>query len=482
MTSSVLLPGFDGTELPDWLERRLRDGLGGVCLFGMNIASREQLRELTSAIYAVNPHAVIAIDEEGGDVTRLYQREGSPFPGNAVLGRLADAALTERVGAQVGWELRQAGVGLALAPDADVNSNPDNPVIGIRSFGTDPAAVAEHAAAWTRGIEATGVASCAKHFPGHGDTSQDSHHALPVVEADGETLAQRELVPFKAAIAAGARTIMSSHIVVPALDDVPATFSRRILGDLLRGELGFDGVIVSDALDMAGASADRGIPAAAVSALAAGVDLLCIGTSNTDEQLGEILGAIDAAIGDGSLPSEAVESAAARVRSLGRELAREREEVAIPGDLVPGAVPGLSRAQVRGAFHVSDAARDLLSRLHGRPVAWVAIETAPNMAVGTAPWGPFSAGVNPASVITPDSELPPPRAGELTVVVGKDLHRHAFAGAATAELKARGEVLVVDMGWPLPDCAGVDIATFGASRLVGAALLDLIGRDSCGSE
>ena len=173
MTSTVLLPGFDGTELPDWLERRLRAGLGGVCLFGMNISSLEQLRGLTSAIYAANPAAIIAIDEEGGDVTRLYQREGSPFPGNAVLGRLADAALTERVGAQVGWELRVAGVGLALAPDADINSNPNNPVIGIRSFGTDPHQVAEHVAAWTRGIEATGVASCAKHFPGHGDTAQD---------------------------------------------------------------------------------------------------------------------------------------------------------------------------------------------------------------------------------------------------------------------------------------------------------------------
>ena len=118
MSLAVLLPGFDGTTLPGWLEQRLRDGLGGVCLFGMNITSRSQLEELTAAILEANPHAIIAIDEEGGDVSRLYQAVGSPFPGNAVLGRLDDAALTERTGAQVGWELRDVGVGLALAPDA----------------------------------------------------------------------------------------------------------------------------------------------------------------------------------------------------------------------------------------------------------------------------------------------------------------------------------------------------------------------------
>ena len=143
-------------------------------------------------------------------------------------------------------------------------------------------------AAWTEGLQSTGVAACAKHFPGHGDTSQDSHVALPVVDADEATLRERELVPFRAAIAAGTRTIMTSHIVVPALDpEHPATFSTRILTGLLREELGFDGVIVTDALDMAGASGGRGIPAAAVAALAAGADLLCIGTRNTDAQIGD---------------------------------------------------------------------------------------------------------------------------------------------------------------------------------------------------
>ena len=485
MSLAVLLPGFVGTELPSWLEDRLRDGLGGVCLFGMNISSPEQLRELTSAIYAANPHAVIAIDEEGGDVTRLYQAQGSPFPGNAVLGRLDDVALTERTGAQVGSELRDAGVGLALAPDADVNSNPLNPVIGVRSFGDEPELVARHVAAWTKGIEATGVASCAKHFPGHGDTSADSHHALPVIRVSASTLGGRELVPFRAAIDAGASTVMTSHIMVPALDpEQPATFSRRILTTVLRGELGFEGVIVTDALDMAGASATRGIPGAAVAALAAGADLLCIGTRNTDTQLAAILAAIDAAVSDGTLPSDSVETAAARVRSLGAELALARARIAVPCDLTQGEIPGLSRQDVARAFHVSDAARALFSSSPGRPLAWVALESEPNMAVGQAPWGAFAAGAVPSASLREgeDTATLSIASGALVVAVGKDLHRHPFMREAIAALGDGNDVLVVDMGWPAPGFSGVDIATFGASRLVGEALIDLIGCDSCASE
>ena len=265
---------------------RLRDGLGGVCLFGPNIESAEQLRALNATLRAANPDAVIAIDEEGGDVTRLFYDRGAPFPGNAVLGRIDDVELTRRVAAAVGAALVATGCTLTFAPDVDVNSNPDNPVIGVRSFGADAELVARHTAAWVDGLQQTGVAASAKHFPGHGDTATDSHLALPVVDLPVETLRARELVPFRAAIAAGSRTIMTSHILLPQLDaEHPATFSARILQGLLRGELGFDGVIVTDALDMAGASGVHGIPEAAVRALAAGCDLLCIGTDNTDDQL-----------------------------------------------------------------------------------------------------------------------------------------------------------------------------------------------------
>ena len=160
-----------------------------------------------------------------------------------------------------------------LAPVADVNSNPLNPVIGVRSFGAEPALVGRHVAAYIRGLQAAGVAAVTKHFPGHGDTSADSHHELPTVTVDADTLERRELVPFDAAVAAGTLGVMTSHILVPALDDQqPATFSAPLLSRLRRRS-GFSGVIVSDALDMAGASGGRDIAEAAVLALTAGVDL-----------------------------------------------------------------------------------------------------------------------------------------------------------------------------------------------------------------
>ena len=179
----VLLPGFTGTTLPDDYRALFEQGLGGICYFVSNTADGpEALAALSRAITEANPHAVIAVDEEGGDVSRLHTREPSPVLGAAALGAVDDPALTEEVGRWVGTELAAVGVTLDLAPDADVNSDPDNPVIGTRSFGRDAERVATHVAAWTRGLQSTGVAACAKHFPGHGDTATDSHLALPRID------------------------------------------------------------------------------------------------------------------------------------------------------------------------------------------------------------------------------------------------------------------------------------------------------------
>lgn len=505
--AATLLPGFVGTTLPAWLEERLRGGLGGVCLFGQNIATAEQLRALTDAIYAANPDAVIAIDEEGGDVTRLYYGSGSPYPGNAILGRLGDADYTERVAHRVGQELRRAGVNLDFAPDIDINSNPDNPVIGVRSFGSTPEVVAEHGAAWTRGLQSAGVAVAAKHFPGHGDTGTDSHLELPVVDLSPQQLRERELVPFRAVIGAGARAVMTSHILLPQLDAVlPATLSPAIIEGMLRGELGFEGVVVSDALDMQGASGERGIPEAAVLALAAGCDLLCIGTENTDEELAAIERAIADAVAADRLPAARVSTAAARVRTLARSLAPAPPTVEsansahdTPAERPKFADSTAGRSQVRAAdvaaaeraFDVSEQAWEWLRENGGGRYSVVRIDTVANIAVGTAPWGPFSEveadpGTpwaaaftgNPAVVFTendhPDLVL---AAQSPVLVIGKDNHRHAFARAAIDRLRAERErVLVVDMGWPSDDRAYADIATFGASRLVGRALLELLGR------
>lgn len=474
---ATLMPGFEGTTLPVWLETKLRDGLGGVCLFATNVESPEQLRALTTSILAANPRAVISIDEEGGDVSRLYQRDGSPFPGNAVLGRLDDLSLTHAVGERVGRELRAVGVNLTLAPDVDINSNALNPVIGVRSFGADADLVSRQGAAWTRGVQSVGVAGNAKHFPGHGDTSQDSHVALPTVDADLDTLRVRELAPFAAAIDASVASIMTSHIVVPALDpDQPATFSRRILTDVLRGELGFDGVIVTDALDMVGASGEIGIPAAAVRALGAGCDLLCLGTANTDEQIDAIVAAIDGAVSRGELDAERVADAASRISVMISDLDSHAADAGSANLATAGlGEPPVSIAAVRRALHLSPRARERIAgaRDAATPLYWVRLEPAANIAVGASPWGPFAAGVVPDQTLRPDGELDLqslPR-DAVVVIVGKDNHRHAWIREAINSCRGL-EPVVVDMGWPDLAEPYADIATFGASRLVGAALIE----------
>jgi beta-N-acetylhexosaminidase len=507
--ATTLLPGFVGTTVPDALRRRLLAGLGGVCVFGGNVESTEQLLALDEDILAANPLAVIAIDEEGGDVTRLNYADGSPYPGNAVLGRLDDEALTELVGRDVGFALRRAACTLDFAPDVDVNSNPDNPVIGVRSFGADASLAARHSRAWTSGLQSAGVAACAKHFPGHGDTALDSHLALPVIDRSLDELRERELVPFRAAIAAGTRTIMTSHIVLPQVDPgVPATFSTRILQGLLRDELGFDGVIVTDALDMKGASGETGIPEAAVRAIAAGCDLLCIGSETPDDVLEAIIAAVGEAIDAGRLSADRVADAASRVRALAAELAESRTAIPVP-DAAAKEFP-VPVTRIRDAFDVNESALAALRATDQdgeTPFAVVRIETAANIAVGIAPWGPFAQAAarpqeadsiawarHPQVVVSErdaaDGELAA-RIEEIlgqgaqsqgVIVIGKALHRYGFAREVVDRLRPVRTTLAVDMGWPSDDRAYADVATFGASRSVGSALLALLDGDAAVEE
>lgn len=207
---------------------------------------------------------------------------------------------------------------LNWAPSADVNSNPSNPVIGVRSFGADTALVARHTAAYVTGLQSAGVAACAKHFPGHGDTAVDSHHSMPRIDAEASVLADRELSPFRAAIAAGTRAMMSAHILVPALDpDHPATLSRPVLTDLLRGELGYTGLIVTDGMEMQAIAATYGIERGSVLAIAAGADAICVGGGLADDEtVRRLRDALVGAVRAGELPEERLAEAAQRVREL----------------------------------------------------------------------------------------------------------------------------------------------------------------------
>lgn len=514
---ATLMPGFLGLSMPQWISTAFTEGLLSACVYGNNIDSREQLQALGRELRAASPGAILAIDEEGGEVTRLSYREGSPYPGAAVLGRIDDLSYTEEIGRRVGLEILDAGFNLALAPDADVNSNPRNPVIGTRSFGATPELAARHVAAWVRGLQGTGAIACPKHFPGHGDTAQDSHLALPVVDAPRSVLTSRELPPFAAAFDAGARSVMTSHILLPQLDDSqPATFSSLILGDLLRDQLGFTGVVVSDALDMKGASGSVGIPEAAVRALQAGCDLLCIGVDTTAAEFEEIVSHVVAAVASGRLPRERISEAAERVRGLSAEFlegassedgaratngasseggASSTEDAAGQTPIHTTSEAGSNDAElarIAASFDGAEAARGWVLEHPGAAV--IRVETEANMAVGFAPWGPFApnalAAVDPAaasaftarphltvsaheSAASTAALLAAKRAGG-AIVVGREIHRYEFSRALVDALQATGvPVLVVEMAWPADD-GYATVSSFGSSALVGAALISLL--------
>lgn len=250
----------------------------------LNVGSAAEVRHLTEALQAAarragRPPLLIGADHETGQLHAMGD-DATPFPGAMALGAVGDESLAERVGAAVGRELRAMGVTLVYAPDCDLATNPRNAVVGIRSFGDDPVAVGRLAAATVRGLQSGGVAATAKHLPGHGDPTGDTHLELPVIERSIAELEARELVPFRAAIEAGVRAVMAGHLAVPALTgrrDVPATVAPAILRDLLRTRLGFTGVTVSDALDMGAIVGEDGPPLDVGAALAAGTDLLLCG-------------------------------------------------------------------------------------------------------------------------------------------------------------------------------------------------------------
>lgn len=475
MAAATILASFTGPDVPEWMLHRIDQGLGGVCLFGSNLvppvagSPLEQATQMTEELHGVRPSVVVALDEEGGAVTRLEASRGSSVPGNAALGAVDDPDLTRRVAGALGRMLLTAGIDLDLAPCADVNVEGTNPVIGVRSFGTDPVAVSRHVAAYVEGLQSAGVSACAKHFPGHGATVVDSHLDLPVVEATPELLSSRELAPFRAAVAASVSAIMTAHLRLPAVDDVPATISERILHDLLRIQMGFRGAIVTDALDMEGIGGPRSIPGNVVRALVAGADFCCLGPDANDDLVAACIDAVMGAVRSGALDEERLADAAGRVAAvapLPQGLAGEvglsevgrlaaRRALRIEGEL---AAPGL-----RGA-HVVELRREVM------------------IAAGLVPWG----------IAEPLTELDPTTTSEWLgtsgdipaalqraegrdlIVVVRDPQCDERTAALLADLlQVRPDAVVVDMGWPVPALedqrqqARAWVTTYGPSRVSG---------------
>ena len=280
---SPLWVGFDGKTLPPGLAAWLANGsVGGVVLFARNIDSPSQVRSLCREIRAASKHGspppLIAIDQEGGRVARLRNPPYTEFPPARACSLFGNksAGIARSFGEAIGSELRAAGIDIDFAPVLDVDSNPLNPVIGDRSFSSTPDEAGRLGMEFAKGLMARGILPVGKHFPGHGDTSADSHEELPIVEASRKTLSARELAPFRQAIRQGIPALMTAHVVYPALDPLPATLSGKIIKGLLRKTMRFNGAVFSDAMEMKAISNKWGIGKATVLAVSAGCDVVLI--------------------------------------------------------------------------------------------------------------------------------------------------------------------------------------------------------------
>jgi beta-N-acetylhexosaminidase len=310
----LLMVDIEGQSLDAATAAFLREHrIRAVCLFRRNLGTEAQIRRLTADLRAVmGEHALIAMDQEGGSVVRALSLPQAP--GAMALGAVGDEALAEQVGAAIARGLRHLGINWNFAPVLDVNNNPANPVIAERSFGSSPQQVARLAGAWMRGAANEGVACCVKHFPGHGDTHMDSHHALPTVDKPLAALQALELVPFQA-LAAEAPSLMTAHIVYPQIDpEFPATLSRRFLTELLREQMGYRGVVITDALMMKAVHERYGHARGAVLALQAGADMP-LAQGSRAEQLAA-LQAVQEALDRGELDLAELRRAEARLDAM----------------------------------------------------------------------------------------------------------------------------------------------------------------------
>jgi beta-N-acetylhexosaminidase len=307
--------GFHGKAVTDDLSRLLSLGVGGVIFFSRNVGQPVEVAELTRAIKRQAGRPIsIALDQEGGKVARL--RQGfSELPSMRLLGETGSAELAREIGALIGRELRAVGFDMNYAPVLDVDTNPDNPVIGSRAFGRTPERVSEFGLALAAGLESVGVAACGKHFPGHGDTNRDSHLELPRLSHSLERLRRVELQPFAAAVAARIPALMTAHVIFEPLDPVyPATMSRAVLRGLLREEMRYDGLVVTDDLEMRAIADHYTVEEAVVRGLDAGVDqFLCCHTAELAQRAIE---ALVHAVERGTISREALATANRRVQAF----------------------------------------------------------------------------------------------------------------------------------------------------------------------
>ncbi|HET6675952.1 MAG TPA: beta-N-acetylhexosaminidase [Nitrospiraceae bacterium] len=326
----LFMVGFLGSSISKELAEFIREFKpGGVILFSRNLESVQQIVELTNHLQRLSPHSplLISIDQEGGRVSRL-PKEFTIFPPGEALGRCNSYELTYAAASVVAAELRCVGINMNMAPVLDVNSNPDNPVIGDRAFGSTPEIVCEMGQATVAGLQDNRVVACGKHFPGHGDTAADSHKELPVVAAPIQRLREVEWPPFEHAVQHGVASVMTAHVRYDALDDRrPATLSSAIIQSLLREQLTYDGVVLTDDLEMHAIIDHYGIGEASVQAFLAGCDVLLI-CKDQEREIAAI-DAIEHAVKEGRISSARLETSLARIAKLKTRFVRPYKPVTI---------------------------------------------------------------------------------------------------------------------------------------------------------
>lgn len=375
----LFMVGFDGLQPDDHIRRLIREyKVGGVILFRRNVQSPAQVSQLCHELQQLNAEVsesplLISIDQEGGMVMRIEQGV-TPIPSAMAFQAAGSVPDCERMNRVSGDEMRQLGINLMLAPVLDINNNRDNPVIGVRAYGEDAATVIDYGLAAMRGQQSAGVAVTAKHFPGHGDTATDTHHAMAQVGHDKARLQAVELAPFRAAIAAGVDAIMTAHVMFPAFEGgagVPATLSKNVLSGLLRGEMDFEGAIISDCLEMAAIADGVGVAQGALGTLQAGADIALISHSQA-RQIAAIETVIQA-VQDGAISMQQIDAAVARVARLKQvAAAREwRERPLLPPALMTPESLALSQQLHAAALRVQGPWRSLDPAL---PVTLITVE------------------------------------------------------------------------------------------------------------
>ena len=464
---STFSPGFGGTSIPEWIKPWLDNGLGSITLFGSNTPTLESTHQLIQELRSYNEDLVIAIDEEGGDVTRLFVREGSRYPTPALLGKCDDEELTYSSYRSLGTLLRELGVNLSYAPVADVVAVHNNPIVGVRSFGTTADLVSRQVVQAVAGLQDSGVGACIKHFPGHGAVVEDSHHSLPRIKMSKADYEAGHVSPFRNAIARGVSAVMVGHLVVDELDaHKPASLSSKVQGEYLRGSLGFKGLIVTDALDMGALGGVPRIHESALQALLAGSNLLCFSGLGDQSQIVEAsFVRIKDALKSGEIKSDYLAGIASPVRDFNSKISVSAE-----------AKSEVDFDNLALGMHKSGSVN-----IKSPDINLIEIGTKPTIAAGDVSWGIHrelrAAGVK-FEIHASDSESALKSEKQL-VVAFRDAYRDSQLLATLQNLqKRKPDAIFIDMGWPTLEFNPKNlIRSYGSSAIVSRVVVSIMNSE-----